>query len=577
MSGNIKLENNILTVETSTQIALFENGAITSLVSKINGRKYIETDASEVGVHIVWSGWEAKRLDTGSVECHVLSEKRAEFVYHSWYGDGVTYISADDETGDILIRPSATAGRPGVKSCAFNVRGIDKDLYALTPTCQGLKVKLDDPLYCGYGKGDAVSEPGVTYHWPLDWEIGLIIFESESKDKDGFWVHCRDDKYRQKSLSMGNAADPYRIALHSEACGPLDNNKSAGGVTWRVNVYNGGWRVPAQIYKDWYYKTYDIEKEISKRALWLSGIKMAMSWADSNTDVLDAMAKHVDPHKVVIHMSNWRDFTYDQNYPDYSPSAAAVKYIEHGAKLGFKIAPHMNAMEIDPSHEVYPMFSDFLMTDIDRKTVYGWGWDNGRYLGVPWTEYARTDPRNRPYNIMTKIHTGLSMWHSELYKRLREVAEKYSVAACFIDVTLCTYNLHNAIVEGRTTMEGINDLIKLLGEIRGGLTIGGEGLNEITAQGLSFAQMHLYRNTHHSMPDLDRCGGDCAINDFILGGLCKTIGYAGLSGRNEEEYIRLKIYDDHNTIPTIITNNPNDILNPNKFIKGVFDRANGRV
>ena len=574
MSGVMKLENNILTVETPTQTATFENGIITSLISKITNKKYIEADASQVGVHVIWSNGGARYLDTGSVECHLLSDKRAEFVYHSWYGDGVTYISTDDETGDILLRPSATSGKPGVKGCAFNIRGIDKDLHALTPTCQGLKVKLDDPLYCGYGKGDPINEPGAIYEWPISWEIGLIIFESENNNKDGFWVHCRDDKYLPKSLAVGNAADPYRIALISEAFGPLDNNKSAGGIVWRINVYDGGWRVPAKIYKDWHYKAYNIEKEKAKRIDWLKNIKMAVSWADSNTAMLDALAKKVDPNKVVIHMADWRDFKYDQNYPDYTPSAAAVKYIEYGSKLGFKIAPHMNAMEIDPSHPVYPMMSDFQMLHIDSKTVYGWGWDNGRYLGVPWTEYAKTDPRNRPYNIMTKIHTGLSMWHSELYKRIREVAETYPVAACFIDVTLCTYNLHNAIIEGRTSTEGLIDLIKMLGEIRNGLPIGGEGLNEITAQGLSFAQMHLYRSTHHSSQDLDRCGGDCAINDFILGELCKTVGYAGLSGRNEDEYTRLRVYDDHNTIPTIITNNPDEILNPNAFVRSVLDRAN---
>ena len=575
MSGIFKLENNVLTVETITQTATFENGIITSLISKITKRKYIETNAAEVGVFVTWSNGGAKHLDTGSVECHLLSEKRAEFVYHSWYGDGVTYICTDDETGDILIRPSATSGRLGVKGCAFCIKGIDKDLYALTPTCQGLKLKLDDPLYCGHGTGDPINEPGALYEWPISWEIGLVIFESDSETKDGFWVHCRDDKYLPKQLAAGNAADPYRIALISEAFGPLDNNKSAGGLTWRLNVYEGGWRVPAKIYKDWLYKTYGLEKEKAKRPAWMSDIKMAVSWADSNTAVLDAIAQKTDPNKVLIHMANWRDFKYDQNYPDYTPSAAAVKYIEHGAKLGFKIAPHMNAMEVDPSHPVYPMFSDFLMQHIDLKTVYGWGWDNGRYLGVPWTEYAKTDPRNRPYNIMTKIHTALSMWHSELYKRVREIADNYPVAACFIDVTLCTFNLHNAIVEGRTSTEGIGDLIKMLGEIRGGLPMGGEGLNEITAQGLSFSQMHLYRNTHHSTPDLPRCGGDCALNDFILGDLCKTIGYAGLSGRNEDEYTRLKIYDDHNTIPTIITNNPGDITEPNPFIKSVFERANG--
>ena len=558
-----KMQDDSLTVETNTQTAVFSNGIITSLVSKITGERYIETDASETGACLDWSNGDKRLLDRGTVDCSILSENRAEFIYHSWYGDGVTYISADDETGDILIRASATSGRPGVKGCGFNIKGIDAGLYALLPLYQGIRLKLGDPLCLGH-----------TYEWPRHWEMGLVIFENDNKD--GFWVHCRDSKYLPKRLAVGGESDPRRITLFSDAYGPLDNNKSAGGVTWRINVYSGGWRIPAKIYKDWYYKTFDIEKEKARRSEWLRGIKMALCWANSDTAVLDAVAKHVDPRKVLIHMAVWRDHVYDQYYPDYVPSAAAAAYIAHGAKLGFKIAPHMNAMDIDPTNPVYPMLSDFQMLGIDSKTVFGWAYDTdvGRDIGTPWTEYAKMDPRNRRYNIMAGIHTGLSMWHSELYKRMRDVAEKHPVAAGFIDISLCTFNLHNAIVEGRSCTEGMVDMIKMLSEIRGGFPIGGEGLNECTARGLSFAQMHVYEFMPSSSPALARCGGDCAIGDFILGGLCRTIGYSALSGKNEGEYTMLQVYDDHNTIPTIITNDPDELTNPNKFIKNIYERAN---
>ena len=33
-----------------------------------------------------------------------------------------------------------------------------------------------------------------------------------------------------------------------------------------------------------------------------------------------------------------------------------AKYIAYGSKLGFHIAPHMNSMEIDPTHKTYPLF-----------------------------------------------------------------------------------------------------------------------------------------------------------------------------------------------------------------------------
>ena len=149
----MKLVDGVLTVETATLIATIENGLLTSLRSRQTGTTYLRSPADEVGVSLVWMGGETKKLDTGSVECRLLSERRARIVYHSWYGDGVTMVTEDEATGDLLVRPSATSGRMGVKGCRFDLKGIDPTLDALVPTCQGVRLKLDDPLFVGQSFG----------------------------------------------------------------------------------------------------------------------------------------------------------------------------------------------------------------------------------------------------------------------------------------------------------------------------------------------------------------------------------------------------------------------------------------
>lgn len=559
----MKLENGVLTVETHTQMATIVNGRITLLVNKATGKKLIQAPGDTVGSLIQWMNGDIRRLDTGSAEVRLLGENRAEFVFHSWYGDGVTQVWCDKASGDICVKPGAGSSRAGVKAVGWELAGIDTGLKALVPTCQGIKLSVDDPLLAGS-----------RFSWPSDWEIGLCIFENSVGS--GFWVHCRDTQYTYKDIQFGESETLGSVTLYTEAYGPLDNNKSAGGLVWRINCFTGGWRVPAKIYKDWYWNAYDLAAEKAKRLPWLDDISMAVCWADTNPACLTELAKKVDPKKVLIHMAVWRDYGYDQDYPEYNPSAAAAEYLKYGAQLGFRIAPHMNSMEIDPSHPVYRQLYEYQMLHTDTKTVYGWGWDgaNGRYLGVPWTETAKTDPGNRRYNIMSKIHPGSTLWQSELYSRMSKLAENHPIAGCFIDVTLCSYNLHNCLVEGKTSTEGLKDLIAMLGEIRGGLPIGGEGRNEIIAQGLSFAQMHLYRSGHISCEGLERTGGDCAINEFILGELCMTVGYNTLSGRTDDEIMRLRIHDDHGSIPTFITNDPDAIANPNKTLKEIFERAN---
>ena len=564
------LDGSVLRLETRTQSVVLENGLITSLRSKATGREYVSCKGGDVPLIAHWRGcmgnaWpesERRPMDKGEIAVRLLSDTRAEVLFHSWYGDGVLLLWEDAETGDLCVRPSVSSGRPGVKAAGWELRGISDELYAVVPTSQGVRLKLSDPLLAGERLG-----------WPQSWEIGLCVFESD--EGDGFWVHTRDNRYIYKDLHIGKDDRAGSIELLTEAYGPLDENLSAGGLVWRVNCFEGGWRVPAAIYRRWYFDAYRLDAQRANRQPWLRDIRMALCWQGTNTAMLDELAKQVDPRKTLIHLAIWRDAKYDQEYPDYWPSKDAAAYIRYGESLGFRIAPHMNSEEIDPSHAVYPLLSPFQMQSVDDRTVYGWAFkaEDWSFPGVPWTEYAKRDPCNRDYNIMTKIHPGSSLWQHELYTRMEKLASEYPVAGCFIDVSLCTYNLHNALVEGRTSTEGMNDLIRLLSGIRGGLPIGGEGLNEITAQGESFAQMHLYHSGHFSCPGLERCGGDCAINDFIYGDLCFTIGYANVSGKNDDELTRARVYDDHNTIPTLTCTAPEQIAQPNAYVRSVMEKA----
>jgi len=60
-------------------------------------------------------------------------------------------------------------------------------------------------------------------------------------------------------------------------------------------------------------------------------------------------------------------------------------------------------------------------------------------------------------------------------------------------------NIHNCIVESMAPTEGMNRLIRYVAGLGEGLVVGGEGLNEITAQGQSFGQVHLFKSWQSSI------------------------------------------------------------------------------
>lgn len=559
----VSVKDNRVYVETQTLNAVIEKGILTSLKSNLTGEEFIDKPdiTNYRALQLLYIRNETVEINEekfGSIETHPISGQKAEIVFHGWDGDGVIFISADQETGDLLIEPSAYSSRPGVLACRWNITGLRPDLDLVAPFFQGVKLKLDDPLI-----------KNNRWRWPFAWEAGLAIFQSQ---EGGFWIHTRDDKYRFKALQTGTISDPYSVGLDSEAYGPIDNNLGSGGICWRINTYRGDWHTPAEKYRQWYWKAYDLGQEERKRQPWIYDIKLAIAWCPGKTEILDALAKKVPPEKVLLHFPEWRTDGYDENYPDYVANDNAKVFIKKCRQMGYHVMPHFNSIDMDPSNPVYSRVRDFPYRDVETKQLQGWSWYKDRVIGVPESNMNRLN--NRDKKVMVKIHPGLSMWRSVLGERILRNAQELPLDTIFIDVTLCMWNINNCIVESMAPTEGMNRLIRHVAGLGNGLVVGGEGLNEITAQGESFGQAHLFKSWQTSTEGLERAGG-CDLNEFLFGKLCRTFGYSGLSGKNKDEELRMQIHLEHGAIPTITIDSEKEIINPNPAVKRMLDLAAG--
>jgi hypothetical protein len=563
--ASIKVEGDRLIIETRTLSASMAKGFFVSLRNKATGEELIEAPntSDSAALELVFRNDEILRVDEskfGSIAVHSLSPTRAEFIFQSWDGDGVITVEADPASGDILVEPSAFSSRPGVRGVRWNIAGLRTDLELVAPFFQGSRLKLDDSLIRNTHWG-----------WPFMWEAGLVILQGK---RGGFWVHTQDSHYHYKAVKVGSQAQPNRIGFDSEAYGPIDQNLAAGGLVWRVNVFDGDWTAPAEQYRSWLWNAYGLQADEGRRLPWIHDVRFAVSWCPGSDDILEALARRLDPPRVLLHFPNWRTDGYDENYPTYIASEAGKRFIAKARSMGFRIMPHFNAIDMDPSHPAYAYLRDFQYRGIDRQDLRGWSWFRGRGLGVPESNVSRSQHRDK--KVMVKVHPGLGMWRSILGRNILEAAKDLSLDSVFIDVTLVTHNLHNALVEGMTSTEGMNRLIRHVAALGGGLVVGGEGLNEITMQGQSFAQAHLFKSWQQSIDGLERTGG-CDLNHRLFGKLCRTIGYSGLSGRNESEALRMRMHLEHATIPTVTIRSAQDIDRPNAAVLKMLEAAGART
>ena len=559
----IEIRDGRLHIETRTLTAIIDKGTISSLKSRSTGEEFIEGVRSDgpAALQLVYRAGETVAIDEkkyGSIQSRKISERRAEVIFHGWDGDGILAVSTDPETGDLVLEPSAYASRPGVRACRWTVQGLRPDLQLVAPFFQGVRLKLDDPL---------VRE--TRWEWPQAWEAGFAILESR---KGGFWIHAQDSNYRYKGLKIGTASEPYALGLDSEAYGPIDRNLSAGGLAWRINVYDGDWKVPAGRYRDWLWRAYGLDAAQTSRRPWIYDLRLAISWCPGDLDILDALAKRVPPRRVLIHFPGWRTDEYDENYPTFVASERGRAFTAKGTSMGFHVMPHFNSVDMDPSNPVYSRVRDFRYRSIEDMKILGWSWVDGKVLGVPESNTSLLEHRDK--KVMVKIHPGLGMWRAILGQRVFEAAQALSLETVFLDVTLNSFNLHNSLVDAMTSTEGMKRLIEEVATLGSGLVVGGEGLNEITAQGLSFGQVHLFKSWQTSTQGLERTGG-CPLNEFVLGRLSRSFGYSDLGGANADEQLRMRIHEEHGAIPTITISSVKEVAEPNPAVKRVLDQAAG--
>lgn len=558
----VRVEGQQITVETKTCRAVFDRGWLVELRGRAAGAPswVAEVDASAgSALTLVYANQpEVAVLSAlgSSLSAHALSDSCAQYRFNGWDADGVLTISECPETGDVLVEPSAYSSRTGALAVRWRLGGFVDGLQLVAPFFQGTKLPVGDPLIQR------------RWAWPQHWEAGLAILEAPAGG--GCWVHCRDTAYRPKALTVDAAG----LGFETEAPGPLHTSRGSGGLVWRVNVYEGDWRVPAATYRDWWWAAYGLDEQAARRPAWHEDIALALSWYPGNLALLEALAERVDMRRVLIHFHEWRTDRYDENYPTYTPTEHAREVIARANELGAHILPHANSVDMDPTHPAYAYLRDFEYREVGNLRRLGWAWDQeaNTSLGPPNSNRALDSNRRR--KVMVKIHPGLAMWRSILCEEIQSALATAPNEAIFIDVTLCSHNLDQYFVENTSAPEGMNRLIRQLQAVNGGLVVAGEGLNEITSQGLSFCQAHLFHSWQATADGLGRVGG-AALGDFIYGRLCRAFGYSNLTGDNEASELRMKVHEQLGAIPTITVGRPEQITNPTPAVARALDAAKG--
>lgn len=305
------------------------------------------------------------------------------------------------------------------------------------------------------------------------------------------------------------------------------------------------------------------------RPEWAGDIRLTLQWCPCDPAILDAVQRVIAPGKVLIHVPGWRTDAYDENYPQYTASPVGREFITQATQRGFRVLPHFNYCTVDPTHPLFGRVGPYVMRDIRTKALMGWRWSGHR---LPFPQSHSGLVAHRAQKTMAYIHAGLSIWRRELVERVAAAMRDLGIAGAFVDQTLVTCNLDNALFENLNSTQGMVALTRELCQLDGRPAIGGEGINEMSMRYTSFAQAHLFKSWHRNHELLERLE-PVPMGAFLYGDLCRPMGYAGLDGTGPEGKLRLSLHERLGALPSLTIRRPEQIERPNPAVKRVLERA----
>ncbi len=543
----IRLTEKGLVAESKTTIVEFEGLRLVSLKDSVSGEEFLDRALGEgvpgfdlqhqngvlspLGVHPLAS----------RVSYTLLTERIAEIVLEDWECDLSVRVSVDEETGDILLEPSAWTMQGGVAGLGLNIPGVRADLQVVGPFQQGARAALDHPQMAGKSAD-----------WPAVWEAGLLVLAGGSS---GFTVQAWDERFIYKGVRIGRQGVAQVASFLTYAHGPLEMNRCVGNLCWRLSAYRGDWTVPARRYRDWYWKAYRLEEAARFRPSWLDEIALGISWCPTNPALLDELARRIEPRQVFIHLPHWRIYQYDQDYPGYIPDEKGRAFMLKARAMGYHVAPHTNTCQVSPHHPFFFQARDFCTRSPLDLRWGGWSWMPVKGWGSfgPPQSYSLM-PAHKDWNILVNVHLAWSPWRRQLARQVADLIRDLGLDSVFVDVSQMIHNSDNAILENLTYAEGSLKLIRELAELAPGFCVSGEGRNEISTQFLSVVQFHLFNFAHVNAIDgqdvswVEEC--TLPVNEVLFKGLARGLGYHYGQGENRRSMVEATL--KQGAIPTLI-------------------------
>jgi hypothetical protein len=340
---------------------------------------------------------------------------------------------------------------------------------------------------------------------------------------------------------------------------PFDALTDCVSVPWHLDVCEGDWRVPAHRYRDWFEANCRPQRLEVRQPSWAGTIRTCVIMG-LDPEILEALAKRLDPQQTLLYLPDWRTAGYDRGYPDYdSPVPQLAPFLRRAHQLGFRAMLHVNYFGVDPLHALYKRFESYQVRD-------AWGTHEKQW----WVW-----PPEKPDIRFAYINPACKAWREHFVAAMVRLRRRTEIDALHLDQTLCIYNDHQGRLGGLSMLEGSLALHRELREALPEVALSGEGLNEVTCRYEAFAQRHVWGMDHvNGRWDRYWLAAAHPISSYVLRPYTTMYGYLGCAPPESDQLYAAwsEAYRHWGVIPTLKPALAS-VIHPQGFARQFFDEA----
>jgi hypothetical protein len=444
-------------------------------------------------------------------------------------------VETDSVTNEIVFSFQGKSKSAGLRYVFFGLQGFDP-----------AKGRFLLPAHAGVYFDINTTPPMLSMEYPTHWEAQFVVYETS---EGGVLIYARDPRPYFKCLNMTRGYGTLDLGLQVYATGPWSTADETPAVEWRMKAFKGSWRNAVDTYKSWSENVWAKRPPASSRD-WVKNIKSVITIINPVVDYIDALAKQVNPAQTLLYVADWRQDSYDVNYPDYTPGPVIADFIKRSHQFGFHVMLHTNALGVATYNSAYAEVSKYQLRDPDTgDLVY---WPQGLWPAGP----------PPPFFIQSFafISPCASSYRSLFINALRPMVAALNPDAVHLDAGGVMLNDGNGLIEGMTSIEGMIQLHKDVDAAFPQLAFSYESMTEVLSSYESFAQRWNADFPPHP------------ISTYLMGDRVEFYGFLDQPPPDEPGFIDyIDKYEAEGIMPTIPINSLSDVTNPQPITAHVFN------